>query len=74
MSRRGIGTSLVGLPLSDFSRTIHDDQNQLQPLSSPPEIVQQAIWLYVQFTLSFRDVEDLLAERGIMVSYESRYS
>jgi transposase-like protein len=35
----------------------------------PPEIIQQAVWLYVQFTLSFRDVVDLLAERGIMVSY-----
>jgi hypothetical protein len=37
----------------------------------PPEIIQQAIWLYVRFTLSFRDVENLLAERGIMVSYET---
>jgi putative transposase len=37
----------------------------------PPEIIQQAIWLYVRFTLSFRDVEDLLAERGIIVSYET---
>ena len=37
----------------------------------PPEIIQQAVWLYVRFTLSFRDVEDLLAERGIMVSYET---
>jgi putative transposase len=36
-----------------------------------PEIIQQAIWLYVRFTLSFRDVEDLLAERGITVSYET---
>ncbi len=35
----------------------------------PPEIIQHAIWLYIRFTLSFRDVEDLLAERGIMVSY-----
>ena len=35
----------------------------------PPEIIQHAIWLYLQFTLSFRDVEDLLAERSIMVSY-----
>jgi transposase-like protein len=34
----------------------------------PPEIIQQEIWLYHRFTLSFRDVEDLLAERGIMVS------
>jgi putative transposase len=37
----------------------------------PPEIIQQAIWLYVRFILSFRDVEDLLAERGIAVSYET---
>jgi putative transposase len=37
----------------------------------PPEIIHQAIWLYLQFTLSFRDVEDLLAERGIAVSYET---
>ena len=37
----------------------------------PPEIIQHAIWLYIRFTLSFRDVEDLLAERGIMVSYET---
>jgi transposase-like protein len=37
----------------------------------PPEIIQQAIWLYVRFTLSFRDVEDLLAERGIVVFYET---
>ena len=36
-----------------------------------PVIIQQAIWLYVRFTLSFRDVEDLLAERGIAVSYET---
>ena len=37
----------------------------------PPEIIQQTIWLYVRFTLSFRDVEDLLAEREIVVSYET---
>jgi putative transposase len=37
----------------------------------PPLIIQQAIWLYLRFTLSFRDVEDLLAERGIAVSYET---
>ena len=37
----------------------------------PPEIIRQAIWLYLRFTLSFRDVEDLLAERGIGVSYET---
>jgi putative transposase len=37
----------------------------------PPEIIHQAIWLYLRFTLSFRDVEDLLAERGVAVSYET---
>src|ERR1700681_3446969 len=37
----------------------------------PREIIHQAIWLYLRFTLSLRDVEDLLAERGIMVSYET---
>jgi transposase-like protein len=37
----------------------------------PAEIIQQAIWLYLCFTLSLRDVEDLLAERGITVAYES---
>ena len=37
----------------------------------PPGIIQHAVWLYLRFTLSFRDVEDLLAERGITVSYET---
>jgi putative transposase len=37
----------------------------------PPEIISHAVWLYHRFTLSFRDVEDLLAERRIVVSYES---
>jgi putative transposase len=37
----------------------------------PPEIIHQAIWLYLRFTLSFRDVEDLLAERGVLVSYDT---
>ena len=37
----------------------------------PPVIIQRAVWLYARFTLSFRDVEDLLAERGILVSYET---
>jgi transposase-like protein len=30
----------------------------------PPDIIRHAIWLYTRFTLSFRDVEELLAERG----------
>ena len=38
---------------------------------SRPRCIHQAIWLYLRFTLSFRDVEDLLAEREIAVSYET---
>ena len=37
----------------------------------PADIIQRAVWMYLPFTLSFRDVEELLAERGIEVSYES---
>jgi putative transposase len=37
----------------------------------PPLIIQHAIWLYFKFSLSYRDIEDLLAERGIDVSYET---
>jgi transposase-like protein len=37
----------------------------------PPAVIRHAVWLYVRFTLSHRDVEDLLAERGLDVSYET---
>lgn len=37
----------------------------------PPEIVSHAVWLYHRFSLSFREVEELLAERGVNVSYEA---
>ncbi len=37
----------------------------------PPQIISHSVWLYHRFSLSFRDVEDLLAQRGIEVSYES---
>jgi transposase-like protein len=37
----------------------------------PPVLIQHAVWLYLRFTLSYRDVEDLLAERGVDVSYET---
>ena len=35
------------------------------------DLISHAVWLYHVFSLSFRDVELLLAERGIIVSYES---
>ena len=37
----------------------------------PPEIIKYAVWLYYRFNLSYRDIEDILAERGIIVSYEA---
>jgi transposase-like protein len=37
----------------------------------PASIIQHAVCLYLRFTLSYRDVEELLAERGIDVSYET---
>ncbi len=37
----------------------------------PSEIISRAVWIYHRFTLSVRDVEDLLAERGVIVSYET---
>jgi putative transposase len=37
----------------------------------PPEIISHAVWLYFRFSLSFRDVEELLAQRGMVVTYET---
>ena len=48
----------------------------MQPVSFkgyrfPAEVIRNAVWLYFRFTLSFRDVEELLAERGIDTNYET---
>jgi len=45
--------------------------NQYKRHRFPPEIIQHAVWLYYRFNLSHRDIEELLAVRGIVVSYES---
>lgn len=37
----------------------------------PPAIIGHAVWLYFRFALSYRDVEELLAERGVIVTYET---
>ena len=37
----------------------------------PAEIISHAVWLYFRFSLSLRDVEELLAERGVTVTYET---
>src|SRR6266567_6034641 len=67
---RGLSRSAVAVgPWRPYTRP-------MKPLSYsgyrfPPEIIQHAIWLYLRFTLSFRDVEELLAERGVDVSHET---
>jgi putative transposase len=48
----------------------------MQPISYarhqfPAEVIRHAVWLYLRFTLNYRDVEGLLAERGIETSYET---
>jgi putative transposase len=47
------------------------DQPSYRRHRFPPPVIQHAIWLYLRFTLSYRDVEELLAERGLEVSYET---
>ena len=37
----------------------------------PPDLIRHAIWLYFRFSLSLRDVEEPLAQRGVEVSYET---
>jgi putative transposase len=37
----------------------------------PPDVIRHAVWLYLRFTLSYRDIENLLAERGLIVSNEA---
>ena len=37
----------------------------------PADVIRHAVWLYFRFTLSFRDVETMMAQRGIEVSYET---
>jgi putative transposase len=46
-------------------------QNLYKRHRFPPSVIQHAVWLYYRFNLSVRDVEDLLAERNISVSYEA---
>ena len=37
----------------------------------PPESISYAVWLYFRFSLSFRDVEELLAQRGIVIQHDA---
>ena len=37
----------------------------------PPEIISYCVWLYFRFSVSYRDIEELMAERGVTVTYET---
>ena len=37
----------------------------------PPEIISHCVWLYFRFSLSYRDIEELMAERGSVLTYET---
>ena len=47
------------------------DQSPYAGHRYPAEIISHAVWLYFRFTLSFRDIEELLAARGIVLTYET---
>jgi putative transposase len=47
------------------------DRSPYRGYRFPPEIIAHAVWLYFRCHLSFRDVQDLLAERGVIVSHET---
>src|SRR6266851_3231039 len=49
----------------------HADRSPYRGYRFPPEITAHAVWLYFHFHLSFHDVQDLLAERGIVASHET---
>jgi hypothetical protein len=40
----------------------------------PAEIISHCVWLYFRFCLSYRDVEELMAERGVILTYEAERS
>jgi hypothetical protein len=66
---RGIVTAAVSLARLRYS----DPMTSLsyRGYRFPASIIQHAIWLYLRFTLSYRDVEELLAERGLDLSYKT---
>ncbi len=69
LGRQGLGT--VRLRVSWHTERMSQQPTRYRGYRFPPEIISHAVWLYHRFSLSFRDVEDLLAERGIDVTYET---
>jgi len=67
-----VSLTLTTLHLRQFAAWWNQHETHfVQTTLLPPDVVRLGIWLYVRFTLSLRDVEDLLAERGVDVAYET---
>ena len=67
---QGLGWALSTL-LTIWQATAMKQANRYHGHRFLREIISTAVWMYHRFSLSFRDVEDLLAHRGVTVSYES---
>src|SRR3982075_3706653 len=63
------GRSAISLTLMSVAEPA--DRSPYHGYRFPPEIIAHAVWLYFRFHVSFRDVQDLLAERGVVVSHET---
>ncbi len=59
----------MGLTAPDFADENEFDDVPRLPVS--PQIMSHSVWLYYRFTLSLRDVEELLAKRDVLVTYET---
>ena len=70
-ARKGIAAcgSRSEIVPTDMTKAKHS--GALEGHRFPSEIIAYAVWTYFRFSLSLRDVEDLLAARGIIVSYET---
>jgi putative transposase len=68
------GTVNLSMLCPSYDHLVHADQaspSLYRRHRYPSEIVAHAVWLYFRFSLSLRDVEELLAEHGVTVSYET---
>jgi transposase-like protein len=71
INRADTAMGIVKLRRSEQTEQMKTNLLSYRGYRFPHEIISHAVWLYHRFCLSFRDVEDLLAQRGITVSYET---
>jgi len=68
---RSVVAALSTWPVGGQTRLMNINGLNYRGYRFPPEIISHVVWLYHRFCLSLRDVEDVMAERGILVSYET---